>query len=86
MDPMDKNKLDKLKRVKYTVNKSCGTCKYSKFPEHGDFGECMMHDYRHLKHDELRNMSILVFGVCDDFEFDEERTHHLHAYTLFINK
>jgi len=71
---MDKNKLEKLRELKYSIRKCCGLCENSKFNflDCGNaWGICMIHRYEHLKHTEVvRELSINQFGHCDDFKWN----------------
>jgi hypothetical protein len=67
---MDKNKLDKLKSINYSIHECCGICKHSNhFSD--DWSTCKIHTYEHQKHStSLRDMSIFKYGYCRDFELN----------------
>lgn len=64
----DENKFKKLREVGYTIPNLCGLCKHAKWGG-GDWGECAVHEYEHLKHSgSPRGISIHKFGSCEEFE------------------
>ena len=64
---MDENKTGKLREIEYTIRKTCNNCRYSFFI--GDnWGVCKKHTYYHLKHKEIRKLSINRYGYCKDWE------------------
>lgn len=67
---MDSNKLALLKQVGYAVSRCCYFCKHAgPFKLNTIWSTCLKHKYRHLKHTgDLRQMSIVKFGVCSSFE------------------
>lgn len=65
---MDQNKLEKLRKIDYKINKSCDTCVFSNFRMNNDYGFCMLHTYDHIKHtDENMPLSIFRLGVCPSY-------------------
>ena len=78
---MDANKLQKLKDISYSILPVCTLCKFSFF-ENDDWGLCRKHSYNHLKHNEIkRQLSIVKFGTCPDFEGDVRRILELGRFT-----
>jgi hypothetical protein len=82
---MDDNKLKKLKVLGYQVNKACGLCQHGQFKPGSDFGTCSVVTYTHLKHTgEDRQMSINRYGVCPNFELEEQKGARLHGFKQLI--
>lgn len=71
---MDNNKLEKLRKINFTIKKCCGLCKHAHFNflQVGNvWGDCKIHTYDHLKHSGVKQLSINQFGYCEDFEWNE---------------
>lgn len=83
---MDANKLILLNHVDYKVCRCCYFCKHAEpFLAHNNWSTCRKHLYQHLKHTgEMRQMSILKFGVCRDFEFADVYQTGLGAFSQFL--
>ena len=64
---MDENKLKLLRDIGYTFPNICGRCIHAQISGDG-WGTCNRFNYFHKKHKENRNMSINMFGACEDFE------------------
>lgn len=73
---MDANKRTKLTEIGYSVvSRICGLCDHfhhGTFTNQNLFGTCKMHLYRHLKHDDLRELSVHQFGGCPDWEENKD--------------
>jgi len=81
---MDKNKLQKLKDIKYHINPCCGLCKYSNLEVDG-WGTCDLHTYNHEKHTlEKRSLSIFRFGQCSSFKLSEVVEARLGDFDQFL--
>jgi hypothetical protein len=81
---MDENKKKRLEEIGYEINPCCGLCMYGKF-KGTMFGDCTKHSYVHLKHSaDKKNLSINVYGVCEDFEYDKKLEGQLHKFTEFL--
>lgn len=66
---MDANKLAELKRIGYTIPKTCGFCVHGDFVGTKDYGACVKHEYEHKKHTgPQRFLSIYRGGTCSKFE------------------
>lgn len=83
---MDANKLEELRRIGYTIPRTCGLCVHGTFVGASDFGTCATRQYDHLKHTgPKRQLSIYRGGTCPDkFELDEVRASRLVAYIEFV--
>jgi hypothetical protein len=82
---MDKNKLEKLRDLKYIIPATCGRCVFGKFVPGSPWGGCQKHQYTHLKHTgDPRQLSIHVGGRCDDIQIDPARTGDLAAFQEFL--
>lgn len=67
---MDKNKLNVLHAIDYTIKRTCATCNYAEFPNN-NWGLCHLHRYQHEKHTgELRDLSINKLGYCKSYTHD----------------
>jgi hypothetical protein len=81
---MDKNKLQKLREIGYTLRNCCANCEHGMFPSN-NFGTCSVHKYRHLKHTgELRDLSIHKYGCCPDHKLDEYFKHEIDTFIEFL--
>ena len=81
---MDANKLKVLREIGYKVQRTCGNCSHSRFPN-DDWGTCGVWSYQHLKHStDVRDLSIHRDGVCGHHEYDEAATVVLGAYREFV--
>ena len=68
---MDKNKLEKLKDIKYMIQDCCGICVYADLSSDG-WGTCTRHTYKHQKHvGEERQVRINQYGVCVNFKLSD---------------
>ena len=67
---MDKNKLQKLREIEYTIKECCGICAHSAFYKNpSDWSMCAVITYNHQKHtEELRQLSINKYGWCSKFK------------------
>ncbi|MGH9918088.1 MAG: hypothetical protein ACRD6W_04345 [Nitrososphaerales archaeon] len=83
---MDANKLARLKEIDFHVPKTCGLCVHSSFAApSGEWGECMKHNYEHLKHTEnCRHLSIYRGGTCNQFEVDSRAVAKLGRFAEFV--
>jgi hypothetical protein len=63
---MDRNKLKKLRSISYKIMAVCGICEHGNFENGKEFGTCNKHDYVHLKHKQIRQLSIHIYGVCEE--------------------
>ena len=81
---MDENKLTKLKEIGYVVYRTCGTCRFANFTGLNDFSVCSKHDYSHLKHTEMRSLSVNINGSCPSYEPDAKRLAKLHGFVDLI--
>lgn len=66
---MDKNKLQKLKDINFSIRKCCGNCTSGKFLSGNDWGTCTWHVYKHEKHTggqkgSVRELSTNKYGHC----------------------
>jgi len=68
---VDENKFKMLKRVSYRILKTCRTCIYSHFAPATEWGTCSLWHYHHLKHDEVRDLSIHICGGCPSWKMDK---------------
>ena len=71
---MDENKIEKLRKINFTIKKCCGLCVHAQFnflAIGNVWGDCMIHTYDHLKHSGEKQLSINQFGYCDSFEWNE---------------
>lgn len=83
---MDENKRQKLISILYEIPKSCGTCKFSGIEDRQEWGVCMKHTYKHLKHTgEERQLSIHRTGVCVTHETDEFEVAKLGLFKEFAS-
>ena len=82
---MDKNKLETLSDINYTIQPSCGLCIHALFPNN-DWGLCSKHSYDHMKHDGTHKLSIHRLGSCDKFVFSPEKAAGMEHYDEFIQK
>lgn len=85
---MDENKLDKLRKIKYSVKKCCGNCENGVFPSN-EWGTCKVNLYSHKKHTggaegSLRNMSIIKFGYCSGHKFSDDFIASAMHYDEFV--
>jgi hypothetical protein len=68
---MDNNKLDKLRDIRYTVRKCCGTCNNACFEFRAEWGTCKIHEYIHKKHTgKPRHLSIHMYGSCGSYDMN----------------
>lgn len=83
---MDDNKLKLLKQVEYEVCRCCYFCAHSEpFRQGTDWSTCRRYKYQHLKHTgDLRQMSIVKFGVCSSFEPKDGARLELGAFAQFM--
>jgi hypothetical protein len=83
---MDENKRLKLVEIDYHVPKTCGLCIHSSFATpSGEWGECVRHNYNHLKHAENpRYLSIFRGGTCNGFEVNPRAIGYLHRFAEFV--
>lgn len=82
---MDKNKLTELRRINYTIPKTCGLCKHGVFVGMNEWGGCAIQTYDHLKHTEARRqLSIFKGGSCSLFEEADRVSDVLGAYHEFL--
>jgi hypothetical protein len=83
---MDKNKLKELNAIGYKVLACCALC--SNFEkgniENSLFGTCSKHNYLHLKHEQVRNLSVSIFGNCYDFQVSRDKTDMLESFFEFM--
>jgi hypothetical protein len=80
---MDKNKLDKLREINYTVKKCCGNCTFSYIKTDKLFGVCKKYNYDHLKHcGESRQLSVNRYGFCLCHVVNEKFVNEIHAYKI----
>jgi hypothetical protein len=64
---MDANKLERLKEIGYSIQPTCGLCVHFFAPSGGEFGECDLYSYEHLKHSgPPRKLSVHRNGGCAD--------------------
>lgn len=83
---MDANKAIKLRQIGYKVQKSCGICAHSIFPN-DSWGTCSIHTYSHEKHsDKERQLSIHRSGICPQFEPNEKSFQSMIHFDEFIEK
>lgn len=60
---MDTNKLAALRDVKFKLKKTCMFCiEFNK--GEGLWGTCKIHTYYHLKHRDVRELSVHALGYC----------------------
>lgn len=82
---MDKNKLQKLREMKYSFVDCCDNCEHGAFNLASKFGTCSYNKYHHLKHTgELRDVSIHRDGCCPDHKLDEYFKHEIDAFIKFL--
>jgi len=83
---MDANKLVELRKIGYSIPRTCGLCRHGVFVGAKDFGGCAIRQYDHLKHTgPPRQLSIFRGGSCTDkFEVDETKAAQLGAYREFL--
>lgn len=83
---MDKNKLSELRRIGYTIPRTCGLCRHGVFAGASHFGGCAIQQYDHLKHTESRRqLSIFRGGSCSLFEPSDQARGILGAYHEFLS-
>ena len=80
---MDANKRLRLVEIGYRILPTCATCKYGQF-HMDEWGTCGAYNYIHLKHGDLRELSINKSGTCPQHRFDESELRNLHAFEEFI--
>lgn len=79
---MDQNKLEKLREIEYTIQKTCILCCFSTFLS-DEWGTCSCHKYEHVKHSgSVRLLSINKAGGCENFTL--KRIHGLGKYDEFL--
>lgn len=84
---MDENKRLVLQQIDYNIQKSCGMCIHSSFVGSGNFGDCRVNKYEHLKHtDRVRNLSIHRYGSCPKFEWKTVDQFATKTWKEFINE
>ena len=82
---MDDNKRLKLVEIGYSVNKCCGVCHHGVFKVNNDFGDCLEHDYTHLKHTGgAKLLSVFRYGGCSKFKMRESALFFMHAFKEFV--
>jgi hypothetical protein len=82
---VDKNKLQVLRDIKYTIAVQCGLCKHARFAATEDFGVCSIQTYEHQKHTgEPRLLSINRAGSCPKAEIDEDAKSALGPWSEFV--
>jgi len=67
----DANKIQKLSEIEYAIRQTCGTCEFGRFRENLDWGVCKKHDYVHLKHRVVKQLSVHRAGSCPDYELND---------------
>jgi len=88
---LDKNKLQKLRKIKYKICGCCGNCSSGKFTNMSLWGVCLKNFYLHMKHaggskGSNRNLSINYFGYCPDHEFKENFKLDLQLFKEFTQE
>ena len=84
---MDDNKLKVLRDVGYTIPKVCGLCKYANISWGGSplWGTCDIVTYQHIKHNEVRELSISEYGSCPKWDGADNKIARLHSYDEFVD-
>lgn len=87
---MDHNKLSVLVSIGYEINPCCGLCANGEFLNpNSDFGVCKANTYQHIKHGNIRDLSVHRFGRCQvDNEFIENpfAVVRLDDFNRFLNE
>jgi len=79
---MDENKLTRLREIGYTLHRTCNHCEHGQFNNLGDWGTCVIHDYKHKKHSgSERRLSINRCGKCPKFKL---KNHTLGEWEEFF--
>jgi hypothetical protein len=83
---MDANKLQVLRDLPYKVQPVCGLCVHGVFPTpNNDWGTCGVQQYEHKKHTgPARQLSIVKYGSCPNFEQDHAKTFQLGTFEEFL--
>ena len=82
---MDANKLAKLREIEYRIPKTCGLCDFSSFAPSSEWGECINHEYDHLKHaNNPRFLSIYRGGTCKHFVMSDCHGGKLDKFQEFV--
>jgi hypothetical protein len=84
---MDKNKLEKLRSIGYTIAPCCYLCKHSHFPNaHTEWGTCTRHEFVFLPlSGTTRQMTVIKYGKCGEFETADGIGDGLGKYAEFFN-
>ncbi len=82
---MDVNKFKKLEEIGYIIKCVCGLCDQFRSGMHV-WGTCKREEYKytHLKHGNVRELSVHKFGSCKEFKESKTRINKLHAYRGLI--
>lgn len=82
---MDSNKLAVLKSLPYEILPTCGLCAHADIRRGSDgFGTCFINTYEHMKHGEVRQMSIHRSGTCPRWERHEGKVHELERFAELL--
>ncbi len=85
---MDKNKLTILRRIGYTIPKSCGLCIHSTFSTPSSpFGTCEVYNYKHEKHiGTERDLTIYRHGFCEESFSPDSSLSELGEWREFLDR
>lgn len=82
---MDPKKLAVLRSLPYRILPTCGLCLNADIRRGEAFGTCQRHSYEHVKHRELRQLSIHRSGTCPDFSWDQMQVRDLERFSELVS-
>lgn len=83
----DDNKFAKLREIGYSIPVTCGMCVHGPGPKDGQWAECKLHKYEHLRQNNPaggRGVSVHVSGTCSSAVADPNKTRALGAHSEFL--
>jgi len=83
---MDENKLKELNLIGYKVLNCCALCSFFEKGnvENSVFGTCSSNSYLHIKHNQVRKLSVSIFGYCTKFQLDKNKSNMLESFSRFM--